>query len=149
MKKGIKLAYTGITVNIIIAIIIMIAIHGDYSGLTDVVSDWPLSLGVGILALYISGKYIGNKMEFLIDHKKWNSILVGIIGSLIILIIGIGFGSTVEFIKEGIENIDSEYRLKNTLIDYYAKPITWILLFGIIPTIVVGGIIGYAIKKKS
>jgi len=148
MKKGIKLAYIGITLNLVIAVIIIFFTYGDFSGLIEIISDWPLNLGVGILALYVSGNYVGNKMEFLIDHKKKNSILIGIGGSLAILLIGLFFGSTVGFLQKGLENIDGVNGLENTLIDYYMKPLTWILLFGIIPTIVIGGMIGYGIKKN-
>ena len=148
MKKGTKLAYIGITINLIIAGILIITTFGKFSDLTDIISDWPLNLGVGITALYIAGYYVGKKMEFLIDHKKWNSILIGIIGLLTILLVGIFFGSTVGFLQEGIENIERENGLKNALFDYYIKPLFWIILFGIIPTILVGGIMGYGIKKK-
>ncbi|WP_452231370.1 hypothetical protein [Lacinutrix sp. MEBiC02595] len=148
MKKGTKLAYIRITINLIIAGILIITTFGKFSDLTDIISDWPLNLGVGITALYIAGYYVGKKMEFLIDHKKWNSILIGIIGLLTILLVGIFFGSTVGFLQEGIENIERENGLKNALFDYYIKPLFWIILFGIIPTILVGGIMGYGIKKK-
>jgi hypothetical protein len=148
LNKGKNLAYIGITVNLIIAGIIIISMFGKFSDLIDIISDWPLNLGIGITALYISGNYIGKKMEYLINHKNWNSILIGIIGLLSILLIGIFFGSTVGFLQEGIENIGQENGLKNALIDYYIKPLFWIILFGIIPTILVGGIMGWNLKTK-
>ncbi|PCI08163.1 MAG: hypothetical protein COB73_07225 [Flavobacteriaceae bacterium] len=147
MKKGIKLTLVGITINLFIAGILIITTFGKFSDLTDILSDWPLNLGVGILALYISGNYIGKKITYLINEKKWNSIFTGIIGLLTILIIGIFFGSTVGFLQEGIRNINLEDGFKNALIDYYVKPLFWIILFGIIPTIFIGGIMGYGIKK--
>ena len=121
---------------------------GNFNDLTDMLTDWPLNLGIGISALYISGCYIGKRMELLIDIKKWNSILTGMIGLLIILLIGILFGSTIGFLQEGIENIDRENGLSNALFDYYVKPLFWIMFFGIIPTIIFGGLMGYGIKKK-
>lgn len=147
MNKGSKLAFIGITINLIIAGIIIISMFGKFSDLIDIISDWPLNLGIGITALYFSGNFIGNKMEFLISHKKWNSFLVGIFGLIAILLIGIFFGSTVGFLQEGIENIERENGLKNALFDYYIKPLFWIILFGIIPTIIVGGIMGWKIKN--
>jgi hypothetical protein len=148
MNKGIKLTYIAITMNLIIAGLIIIRMFGRFSDLTDLISEWTLNLGIGILALYISGIYVGNKIEYLIDHKKWNSFLVGMVGLIIILLIGIFFGSTVGFLQEGIENINRENGLENALIDYYIKPLFWIILFGIIPTIIVGGIMGYGIRKN-
>lgn len=154
MKKGAKYTYIAITINLIIAGTLVIRILGEFSELTDLITNWPLNLGIGILAIYISGKYVGNKMEYLIKYKKWNSILIGIIGLLLILLIGIFFGSTVGFLQEGIENINrenglyNEYGLKNALFDYYIIPLIMIIMFGIIPTIVVGGILGYGIRKN-
>jgi hypothetical protein len=149
MNIGTKITYIGITINLFIAAIIIITMFGGFNDLTDILSDWPLNLGIGILALYLSGKFIGNKMEFLIKTKKWNATLTGIIGLFTILLFGIIFGSTVGFIQEGLENIKSENGLSNALIDYYLKPSFWILFFGIIPTIIVGGIIGCQIKKVN
>jgi hypothetical protein len=148
LKKGIRLTFLAITINLIIATIIIITMFGNFNDLTDMLTDWPLNLGIGISALYISGYYIGKRMELLIDIKKWNSILTGMIGLLIILLIGILFGSTIGFLQEGIENIDRENGLSNALFDYYVKPLFWIMFFGIIPTIIFGGLMGYGIKKN-
>ena len=147
MTKGIKLTYLAITINLVIASIIIIRMFQSFNDLIDIITDWPLNVGIGILALYVSGYYIGKKMEFLISQKKWNSILTGIIGLLLVLLIGIIFGSTVGFLQEGLENLDRENGFKNALFDYYVKPLFWIVLFGIIPTIIVGGIMGFGIKK--
>jgi uncharacterized membrane protein len=99
-----------------------------------------LNLGVGILALYISGFFIGNKIEYLIFCKKWKAVLTGIFGLFLVLLIGISVGSTVGFLQEGIEEIGSAYGLKNALFDYYIKPFYWILLLGVIPTTIIGGL---------
>jgi hypothetical protein len=62
------------------------------------------------------------------------------------LLIGILFGSSVGFLQEGLNHIDREGQLSDSLFDYYIKPLFWIMLFGIIPTIIVGGIMGWKIK---
>ncbi len=146
--KNTRLTFFAITLNLIIAASIIV-IFTEFKGLINLFSDWPFNLGIGILSLYISGNYIEKRMEFVIHEKKWNSILTGMIGLLLILIIGMFFGSTVGFLQEGIKNINRENGLKNALFDYYVKPAFWILIFGIIPTIIIGGIMGYGIKSNE
>ena len=78
-------------------------------------------------------------MENLICEKKWNSILFGMLGLMLILIYG---GSTVGFVKEGLKRGNNVYE---AIVDYYFKPFFWILIFGFIPTLISGGILGYII----
>ena len=87
-------------------------------------------------------------MEKAIKSRKLNSILTGIIGLNLILLFGIIFGSTVGFIEEGLGEFDRENGIKDALFDYYVKPLFWIFLMGIIPTIIVGGALGYGIKNN-
>ncbi|MEE9430811.1 MAG: hypothetical protein V3V16_07215 [Melioribacteraceae bacterium] len=133
--------------NLIVAGIIITWTFG-FPDLIDIIVSLPLNLFVGICGLLIAGYYISTKMEKLINFRKWNSIFTGIIGLILILFIGVLFGSTVGFIEEGIENFDREDGIKNVLFDYYVKPLFWIFLFGIIPTVIVGGVLGYGIKKN-
>lgn len=148
MENGIKLTYRAISINLIIAGIMYVILFGEYISLAELIISLPLQLGIGILALYLSGHVIGNKMEYLIVQRKWNSILTGIAGLLIILLVGILSGSTVGFIPEAISHIKSGNGLKDYLLDYYRMPLYWIFLFGHIPTIIAGGITGYLIKKS-
>jgi hypothetical protein len=60
---------------------------------------------------------LGKKADVLIK-KKWNSILVGIIGLILILIIGIFFGSSVSFLQEGLNHINRQGELADSLFDY-------------------------------
>jgi cell shape-determining protein MreD len=126
--------------------LIFIFTFGGFEGLIEIISELALNLSVGILGLFIAGYFIGKKTEILINEKKWNSILVGIVALILILLIGILFGSSVGFLQEGLNHIDREGQLSDSLFDYYIKPLFWIMLFGIIPTIIVGGIMGWKIK---
>lgn len=147
MKNTTKLTFLSIVFNLIVAGIIIIWTFG-FKELVYSITYLPLNLFVGICGLFFSGYYISIKMEKLIKSSKWNSILTGIIGLITILFIGIIFGSTVGFIEEGIGDFDKENGIKNALFDYYVKPLFWIFLMGIIPTIIVGGVLGYGIKKN-
>ena len=147
MKNSTKLTFLSILFNLIVAGIIIIWTFG-FKDLIDFITSLPLNLLVGICGLFIAGYYISLKMEKLIKFRKWNSVLIGIIGLILILLIGVLIGSSVGFIEEGIETFDRENGIKNAIFDYYVKPLFWIFLFGIIPTVIVGGILGYGIKKN-
>ena len=146
MRKEVKITFIAITVNLGIALIFSYFLASDLYGLFEQLFEWLRNLLVGVLALYISGYYIGKKINFLINIKHWKSIITGIIGLIIILLIGVLFGSTVGFIEEGIHNVKNGNTLQNELFDYYVKPLFWIFFIGIIPTIITGGILGKEIK---
>lgn len=149
MKTGTSITFTAVSINLIVALLLMIFMVGDFNSLVDFLSQMWLNIAVGLTGLYIAGYFIGLKMENLIILKKWNSIITGIIGLLFILVIGIVFGSTVGFIQEGSAQFSIEGGIKDAVIDYYFKPLYWTLLFGFIPTIIMGGIMGALIKERA
>lgn len=63
---------------------------------------------------------------------------------VLILVIGIISGSTVGFMDYGSESNDAMYEL---IVDYYLKPLALILVYGGIPTIISGGILGTLIAR--
>jgi uncharacterized membrane protein len=71
------------------------------------------------------------------------------LGLITILIFGNFLGSTVGFIQEGIANLNEYNKISDAIFDYYFKPFFWIFLFGIIPTILAGVILGLLITKKT
>lgn len=147
MRKGIKITYIAITVNLGLALIFSYFLASDLDGLFQQLFDWLINLVTGILALYISGYFVGKKIEFLIKTKHWNSVFTGVIGLFVVLLFGTLIGSSVGFLEEGIANIKKGNTLQNELFDYYVKPLFWILFFGIIPTVIAGGIMGKEIKN--
>lgn len=147
MTKGIKFTFIIISINLLIAALIFISMFG-VNDLKDFLFSLPLNIGVGIFGLFFSGYFIGKRMENLINVKELNKIFVGILGLLLILLIAIILGSTVGFLEEGLANINPEYKITDALFDYYFKPLFWIMLFGIIPTIVAGMFLGYFVKIK-
>lgn len=148
MTQGNKFTFMIISINLLIAGVICISMFGVNS-LIDFFYDLPLNLGIGIIGLYFAGYFVSTKMEILINNKLKNSILIGVLGLIIILIFGTFLGSTVGFIQEGIANLNEYNKISDAIFDYYFKPFFWIFLFGIIPTILAGGILGFLIKKKE
>ena len=88
-------------------------------------------------------------MEVLLNKNSKNAILIGVLGLIVILIMGTFFGSTVGFLQEGIVNLNENNKFKDAIFDYYFKPFFWIFFFGIIPTILAGGILGILLKKNK
>ena len=146
MTKSVKLTWTIITLNLFIATMI-ITIMFDFKSVIDLFTSLPLNHSIGLIGLYASGYYIANKMNYQINLKKRNSLIIGFIGLLLILIIGTFAGSSVGFFQEGYSSGDNFSQFKDAVFDYYCKPFFWIFFFGIIPTLLTGMILGKLIKN--
>jgi hypothetical protein len=145
MTRAVKLTWIIITLNLLIAVIMIFSMFG-VSGFMDTIIEWPIILLLGILGLYISGFYVAKKMDKEINIKHQKTYLIGIPGLLIILIIGTFIGSTMGFIQFGISEIGKNH-LSDVIFDYYIKPYFWVFFFGIIPTLITGLILGKLIKN--
>jgi hypothetical protein len=145
MTRAVKLTWLIITLNILIATIMILVMFG-VNGLMETIILWPTILLLGILGLYISGFYVAQKMDKDINIKHHKTYLIGIPGLLTILIIGTFIGSTMGFIQFGISEIGKNH-LSEVIFDYYIKPYFWVFFFGIIPTFITGFILGKLIKN--
>lgn len=144
MNKAVRYTITTTLIDLIIAGLMFSLIADGFDEMLVFIFDFNLNFGVGIVFLIIASYYIGKKMHILICEKKWNSLLIGILGMITILIIGIIGGSTVGFIDYGLESKDS---ISELIVDYYFIPLVLILVYGGIPTIISGGILGILIAK--
>jgi len=108
MNRAVKYTYLTIGINLLIAILLfmllLVGTKNPTKDLFEFILNFALNFGAGIIALFISGYYIGNKMQTLICQRKLNSILVGMFGLMSILICGVFGGSTIGFIDEGLTN---------------------------------------------
>jgi hypothetical protein len=147
MTKAVKLTQIIITVNLLIASSIIIKMYG-FRDLKGLVSDFILNFALGIAGLYLAGNFIGQKIDHQIKVRHTNAIITGIIGLFLILIFGIFAGSTVGFLKEGIAKNHAD-TIVESAVNYYVKPLFWILIFGFVPTIITGSILGILIKKAA
>ncbi|PZX91876.1 hypothetical protein DOS84_18250 [Flavobacterium aquariorum] len=145
MTRAVKLTWLIITLNILIATIMILVMFG-VSGFMETIILWPTILLLGILGLYISGFYVAQKMDKEINIKHQKTYLIGIPGLLTILIIGTFIGSTMGFIQFGISEIGKNH-LSEVIFDYYIKLYFWVFFFGIIPTLITGFILGKLIKN--
>lgn len=147
MNKAVRFTVTTTIIDLLIASLMFAIIAGGYDGVLEFLIDFSLNFGVGICFLVVASYYLGKQMHKLICQKNRNSILTGIFGMVLILIIGIIGGSTVGFIEFGI--LDSNDTIPQLIVDYYLKPLAVILIYGGIPTIISGGILGVLISKKT
>lgn len=151
MTGGKSLTIIFTTLGLIVAGLIMMSFfpgsQKPYSGLVGFIQEFPLNLTIGIIALYISSYFIGGEMQKRISNQKKNPFVTGIIGSILILLIGIIAGSTVAYIKEGIGN--EMTTIPEAIKNYYFKPIFWVVFFGFIPVCILGSILGRLIQKAS
>ena len=108
----------------------------------DVEFWYHITIGaMGLLSMaYIFGQLAG--IEILMKGK--NELWIGVKYGIITLIAGTLIGSTVGFIQEGVDNIGG---FSNPFYDYYFKPLYWVTMFGIFPTIIVGLWFGRQIKR--
>ena len=148
MKSGGRITILFITINLFIAALLAAILVGGVGKLLQVLIEWPLNFGPGIAAMYALGFYIGNWMETLIQQKKWNGVLTGMMGAMLILFIGTFVGAMVGFFLEGVPYWQRTQDLGSAMEDYLLKPLYWIFAFGTIPTIIAGSILGVRLKKN-
>jgi cytochrome c oxidase assembly factor CtaG len=148
MNRTVKLTWIIITINLLIEVIMILSMFG-VNGILDTFVEWPIIMIFSIATLYISGYFIGKKMDNEINLKKKNPYLTDIPGLFLILIIATFVGSTIGFLQYAVKDINSYYRISDAIFDYYFKPYFWILFFGVIPTLVTGIILSRLIKTTA
>ncbi|WP_420318160.1 hypothetical protein [Ekhidna sp.] len=140
--------------GLFIAGIIMITLTFTWSESLDksfnslikfIVSMWP-NLLTGILLLFATSHYFGRKAGILILVKNRAKLIVGIGTAFVVLLTSTFVASWVGFIQEGIDNIGTN---DNPFEDYIFKPMYWITVFGSIPSLILGGILGLTIRSRG
>ncbi len=127
----------------------IVSLFGGVGVLHDLISDWTVNIGVSITALYVSGYFLGKWLDFSINEKKRSPILFGSMCLYLVLFFGVISGATIGFIQDGIEQIITQGNIIDAIIDYYFKPLYWVLLVGFIPTLISGILLGYSIQHKT
>lgn len=147
LKKTTKLIFETIGINLIIAsLIFLFLIEFDLIEFFKFILSLFINLLIGIIGLFMIGYMIGQNLYKIKKSNKKFLVFHGILAIFGVLILGTLIGSTVGFLQEGLPD-GYEYDLKKELFDYFFKPIYWILLFGFIPTLISGIILGIKLKK--
>lgn len=108
--------------------------------------EFAFHLIIGAIGLMTMAYYFGQHAGMDILIKKKNDLFTGVKYGLLTLVTGTLIGSSVGFFQEGIDNIGG---FSNPFFDYYFKPMYWVTIFGILPTIIVGMWFGRQIKKQE
>ena len=147
MTKAAKITQVCITINLLIAASIIILMYG-FKDLKGLVGDFLLNFAIGIAGLYFAGAFIGKRMDYYIKVKHFNEVITGFSGLFLILFFGIFTGSTVGFLQKCIDGLGQD-TVGEAAVDYYVKPFFWIVLFGFLPTLIMGCVLGILIRKAS
>ena len=107
-----------------------------------------LNFLVGISGIYFIGYLVGKNLWRLKKKSAKFKIVHGIVAIFLVLVIGTIIGSTVGFLEEGLPHSIKYGNLLYELFAYYFKPMYWILLFGSLPTLVSGIVLGIFLKKN-
>ncbi len=99
-----------------------------------------------IITFYVLAIFVGNYAGFEILSRKKSALIVGVKSGVIILCLAAVIGCLLGFITEGIENMGSG---DNIFVDYFMKPVFWIVIYGVIPAILVGIFFGWRIKNSQ
>jgi hypothetical protein len=110
------------------------------------VSSLFFNLFIGISGLYIIGYLIGQNLDKLKTKNNQYNPIHGVLVIFGVLFFGTLIGSTVGFLQEGLPK-GYGYNLQQELYDYYFKPLYWIFMFGFIPTLISGIILGSKLKN--
>jgi hypothetical protein len=153
IAKGIgrRLAIKSVLLGLVIAYLIMTALVSVDDSFWDVLLwftdiSYAMNLAVGVVGLLAAAYFFGQRAGIEIIEKKKNEYWTGIKFGLLILWTGTIIGSSVGFVKEGLDNIGTN---DNPFVDYFYKPLFWVTIFGLIPVIVVGLWFGRQIKKQG
>ena len=165
-KIGSSLAMKSVTIGLVIAYSIMVALCGGYDNFVHQllwIVDWlkseflPHTI-IGIIAFYTCGYFFGSMAGNDILVKRLNYILVGSLWGLRTLLSTVFLTSLTGFFLgimhslhylQTIEDMKHSTFIYDNFIDYIVKPMFWFSIFGILPTIVIGILFGWHIEKKA
>ena len=108
--------------------------------------DFTLNIFIGILIMFGAGYLFGRQAGNLIIMKGKNSKVIGIITGIAVLFSTSFLTSWVGFFQEGINNIGTN---DNPFVDYIFKPVFWVTIFGVLPSIIVGLWFGIRVRKEG
>lgn len=106
--------------------------------------EFTLNLMVGVAGLLLLAYGLGQRagMAILLRRRPFGAI--GVLYAFLILGGGSLIGSSVGFLQELAA---AKEPFRDLVVDYYAKPLYWIFLFGALPTVLLGLLFGAEIQR--
>lgn len=137
------------TIAVLIALAVAYAMMAGMTGDGGWLSSEPSIMfniiggGVFVLAAGVFiGRYTGRSILVNGRNRYW----IAIKNSFYVLWLGTLLGALIGFFQEGIH---SPFGLPDGIDNYIVKPIAMVTIFGCVPTIIIGAILGYSIKKSN
>ncbi len=148
-KIGVKVALKSVTIGILIAYLIptlLVIGDGIKAALWIFEINYWINIVIGILIFYVCGYFFGKKAGNEILIKKKDHQQVGAKYGFLTLLLTVFLTSWIGFFQERFDSIGTN---DNPFYDYIFKPMFWFLLFGIVPSILVGLLFGKRIKNNG
>lgn len=137
---GRKKAFESVVIGLIVFYIIGILLFSN-EGLQSLLwlsyldlYNWLYILN-WVITFFVLSYFIGNFAGKFILIKKKNPFFIGFLSGFFMIFFGACFGCLLGFFTEGIYNLDTE---ENTLIDYFLIPVFWIVVYGFVPSVLLG-----------
>jgi len=146
MNSVTRFIFIVIGIDLVIALILFIILFSlDY--FLMYIGPFLPNLGIGIISLFITGHILSPILTRAIDSVNRMAIPFGIISIAIVLLIGVVTGASVELLKDIFKSPNQD--LLEAIFDWVVKPLIWIFLFGGIPVVISGSILGWLIKHRQ
>jgi hypothetical protein len=149
---GSKFGIRSVTAGLIMAQVIMsVFFYNKSDGIIKAIlwfteKDYWLNLLAGIAILYLCGYFYGQASgkQVLINHKNYN--LVGFKFAMFTLVTSTVISCCINFLMVGVDKVGRQG--EHPITDYILNPILFILLFGLIPSLIIGFWFGKQLRKR-
>lgn len=108
--------------------------------------DYKLNILIGGGIMLFCGHFYGQLASNTILIRKSNSMLIGWLCSMGVLLTTAFLAGWTGFVQEGIYKINTN---DDPFVDYIFKPFFWVTIFGTIPALIVGIWFGARVKAKG
>lgn len=153
-KIGSKQGLISVSIGFVIAQLIMTFLFAPNRGFVNGFL-WFTRLGflpyliIEALLMLLFGHLFGKIAGKEIIIKERNFVFVGGLTGVLVLFSTIFFTSWIAFIEDSIDKIGINSTPSLDYIYYTFEPIYWVILFGIIPSFIVGIWFGWQIRRKG
>ncbi len=129
--------------------LLIFGVNGTYDILINEGLQIQLGVIAGIVALFLSATFLGKIAGRIICYKLRGiagAAFVGFCLALSCVVIAIVAGAPFSFLVQELSNITPEH--KSDFLVFIVAPLFWILFFGILPAMLLGGLYGILVRRR-
>ena len=149
---GMKTSLLFAALGVVTAFILMLTIFG-VNGIYDILIDEGLQIQLGVIAgiaaLFLSATFLGRIAGRIICHKLHGftgAVFVGVCLAISCIVIAVVAGALFGFLVQELSNITPDH--KSDFLVFILVPLFWILFFGILPAMLLGGLYGILLRRR-